>query len=113
MLIALGGADRLVKRLLSALMDLDAAEELPSHRGLSHKSLSDDIFTLRGRFPERVSVEAIAILLGHVITDPVDEESLWSAVYGVVYEVSDRPTTSPQKSYSSAPANHDTVSGNP
>ncbi|KAI9764367.1 MAG: hypothetical protein M1840_008505 [Geoglossum simile] len=105
------GANRLIKKLLSTLMDLDAANELPSHRGSSHKSLSDDIYTLRGRFPARVSVEAIAILLRHVTTNPVNEESLWSAVYGVVYEVSDQPKTLPQKSYSSGPANHGTVLG--
>ena len=54
-------------------------------------------------------MEALAGLLEHVITEPVDEESLWSAVYELFNKVSDRPTTPARKSYSSAPANHDTV----
>ena len=69
MLIALVGADRLIKKLLHALQGLDAAEELPPHRGSSRKSLSQDIADLSARFPEQVSVEAIAILLEHVITE--------------------------------------------
>ncbi|KAI9760290.1 MAG: hypothetical protein M1840_002567, partial [Geoglossum simile] len=75
------GAERLIRKLLSTLLGLDAAEELPPYRGSSHKFLSNDIGVLYGRFPERVNSEAIAVLLKHAIIKPVDDESLWSAVY--------------------------------
>ena len=39
MLIALVGADRLINNLLTAIHGLDAAQELPPHRGSSRKSL--------------------------------------------------------------------------
>ncbi|KAI9769339.1 MAG: hypothetical protein M1840_004040, partial [Geoglossum simile] len=73
------GAERLIGKLLSVLPGLDAAGELPPYRGSSHKSLSKDMSVLYGRFPERVNSEAIAVLLKHAITEPVDEEALWSA----------------------------------
>src|SRR4051794_37826747 len=108
MLIALGGAKRLIKKLLSTLMGLDAAEELLSFPGSPRETLGNDIYDIYGRFPERANMEALASLLEHVITEPVDEESLWSAVYELFNKVSDRPTTPTRKSYSYAPANHDT-----
>ena len=99
MLIALVGADRLVKSLFSTLMDLKAAGMLPSYCGSPHKSLSDDIYALRGQFPERVSVEAIAIVLEQVIAEPVNEESLWSEVYRLFW-----PVTPPLRSKSISPS---------
>ncbi|KAI9767376.1 MAG: hypothetical protein M1840_005786, partial [Geoglossum simile] len=71
------GAERLIRKLLITLQGLDAAEELPPYRGSSHKSLLNDIWAFYGRFPERVNSEAIAVLLKHAITEPVDEEALW------------------------------------
>ncbi|KAH0558650.1 hypothetical protein GP486_004697 [Trichoglossum hirsutum] len=91
------GAERLIMKLLHTLQGLDAPEELPPHRGSSRKSLNLDINDLYGRFPERVNAEAIAILLKHAIAKPVDEESLWSAVYGAVHEVSSFLTTPTRK----------------
>jgi hypothetical protein len=43
--------------------------------------LSKDIWAFYGRFPEQVNSEAIAVLLEHAIIKPVNDESLWSAVY--------------------------------
>jgi hypothetical protein len=81
MLIALVGAEHLIKKLLGAILGLDAAPELPPHRRSSHKSLFEDIISFLTWFPEKASVEDIAILLEHVITEPVDVISLWAAVY--------------------------------
>ncbi|KAI9762592.1 MAG: hypothetical protein M1840_001218 [Geoglossum simile] len=89
------GANRLIKRLLVALQGLDAAEELPSHSGSTRKSLSQDIAYLTSRFPEPVGVEAIANLLERAITEPVDEDSLWSAVYGLCSQPPQSKSISP------------------
>ena len=97
MLIALVGAEHLIKKLLGAILGLDTALELPPHRRSSHKSLFEDIISFLTRFPEKASVEDIAILLEHVITEPVDVISLWAAVYRVVYEVSSPPIIPSQK----------------
>jgi hypothetical protein len=80
MLITLGGAKRLIKKLLGILIGLDAAQELPPYRGSSRESLSEDISALYNQFP-RVNTQATAILLEHAIIKPVNDESLWSAVY--------------------------------
>ncbi|KAI9779500.1 MAG: hypothetical protein M1839_007308 [Geoglossum umbratile] len=100
------GADRLIKKLLSTLQELDAADELPPHPGSSCKSLSDDIYNLRSRFSERVRIGDIAILLEHVTAEPINDESLWSAVYRLFYEDSVPPTTPPRKK-SLSPASRD------
>ncbi|KAI9763099.1 MAG: hypothetical protein M1840_000911 [Geoglossum simile] len=75
------GAERLVGKLLSILLGLDAAQELPAYRGSSRGFLSKDISVLYGQFPEQVNSEAIAVLLKHAVVGPVDDRSLWSAVY--------------------------------
>jgi hypothetical protein len=97
--MALVGADRLIKKLLSALQALDAAEELPPHHGSSRKSLSLDIHDFYGQFPERVSIKAIATLLEHTVAGRINEESLWSAVYGIF-----SPVTPPPRSKSISPS---------
>jgi hypothetical protein len=61
--------------------------------------LVDDVCDLQGRFPEQASIEAITILLEHVITEPINEESLWSAVYGLF-----SPMTPPPRSKSISPS---------
>jgi hypothetical protein len=95
MLIALVGAHHLIRKLLSTLQGLDAAGELPPHRGSSRKTLDQDIAYLYIQPP---SAEAITILLEHVITEPVDEVSLWSAVYSIF-----SPMTPPPRSKSISP----------
>src|SRR5204862_1480920 len=103
MLIALGGAQRLIKKLLTILQTLDAAEELPSYHGTSSDSLSKDLYHLCGQLLERLDSEAAAVVLKYAVTQPVDDELLWSAVYKLVHEVSSHPTTPPRKqSYSTA-----------
>ncbi|KAI9774504.1 MAG: hypothetical protein M1839_001692 [Geoglossum umbratile] len=95
------GAGRLVGKLLSALQALDAAEELPPHRGSPRESLFKDMALLCARFPKKVSAEAIANLLEHAIAKPVNEESLWSAVYDLF-----RPVTQPPQSETISPSSH-------
>ena len=93
MLTALVGAERLIKKLLLAISDLDAAVKLPSCHGSPHSSLGQDIYELRQRFPKQVNIDAMAILLEHVIEKTDDDESIWSAVYGLFREVFVPPST--------------------
>ncbi|KAI9776146.1 MAG: hypothetical protein M1839_000562 [Geoglossum umbratile] len=76
------GADRLIEDLLLALQTLDAARELPPHHGSSNIA------------------EAITTILGHAIAEPVNEESLWSAVYDLF-----RPVP-PPRSNTISPSSH-------
>ncbi|KAI9773304.1 MAG: hypothetical protein M1839_002164 [Geoglossum umbratile] len=75
------GARQLIRKLLGILL---AAGELPACRGSLHEFLSDDIAAFYNRYPERVNIEAIAILLKRAVTEPVDEEALWSAAYDLL-----------------------------
>jgi hypothetical protein len=59
MLIALLRANRLIKKLLEALLGLDAAEELPSHCGSSCKSLFEDINFYRIVLKPKVLMEGL------------------------------------------------------
>src|SRR5204863_545585 len=103
MLIALAGARSLILNLLTTLLSLDAAQELPSYHGTSSESLSEDLCHICGRLLERLDTGAAAVVLEYAITQPVDDELLWSAVYDLVHEVSSYPTTPPRKqSYSTA-----------
>src|SRR2546430_17079235 len=81
MLSTLVEALNLINRLLVAIMRLSAAAKLPSH-GSSRKSLLQDIANLCGRFPKRVNIETVSILLERVI-EQRDDESIWSAVYSL------------------------------
>ncbi|KAI9783978.1 MAG: hypothetical protein M1839_002923 [Geoglossum umbratile] len=94
-------ADRLIKNLLLTLPTLKAAEELPPHRGSSRESLSEDVVSFRARLPGQVSAKAIANLLEHAIAEPVNEESLWSAVYDLF-----GPVTPPPRSKAISPSSH-------
>ena len=92
MLSTLPGAERLIQKLLSAILGLDAANELPSHPGSSRNSLSQDLADLYNLVPAGVNARAVGILLERVIKQPDDEELIWSAVYGLL-----APSTPPRK----------------
>ncbi|KAI9763810.1 MAG: hypothetical protein M1840_009064 [Geoglossum simile] len=101
------GPQRLIKTLLNALQGLDAADELPSYNRSSRKSLFDDLYILLGRFPQQLNIEAVGILLEHVVEHPDDEESIWSAVYGLFHEDRVPPTIPPQmKNFSPTSREH-------
>src|SRR5438105_15494338 len=89
MLITLPEAGRLIEELLYAILGLGAARALPSHHR-SRKYLSQDVADLLSRFPQGINVEAVGILLERVIEQPQDEESIWSAVYGLFYQATPR-----------------------
>ena len=95
-LIALEDAQILIERLLSTLQGLDAAYRLPPFDGSPRGSLSKDINYFISRFPKWVD-EPIVILVKCAITQPVDDESVWRAVYELVHEVSIPPGTPPQE----------------
>ena len=76
-------AVRLVIRLLQVTGSLEAAHELRSHHGSSRESLGLDITDCCSQFPGRISIKAITTLLEHAIAERINEESFWSAVYGL------------------------------
>jgi hypothetical protein len=81
MLRTLVEAESLIYDLIHSILGLDAARRLPSHRGSSHKSLAQDLGQMLIQSLYQVGTEAVGILLEHVIEQPDDEESMWSAVY--------------------------------
>ena len=96
MLITLPGAERLIEKLFYAIQGLRTTAELPSHHRSSRKYLSRDVTELLNRYPKGINVEAVGILLERVIEQPQDEESIWSAVYGLFYPATPRSkNTSP------------------
>jgi hypothetical protein len=113
-LTALAEARCLIRLLLTSLEGLQTAKKLPPYLGSLRTSLALDIADLSARFlgvnitdlsarlPEGVNMEAITTLLEHATTKPVDEESLWSAVYEAVYRTSNPPATLLKESRSTA-----------